>query len=457
MTGAELPDRAPAIGRSKLPIRTRITLVATVAVGLVLALTAVALLSVMRVGLVRELDRRLSNETDLLVALTQRRAAPELARRPDLIVQVVDADGTVLSASSGADPARSIVGEPPTTDGTRTVSVDDPELGELRVQTTPIGEQGRWLVVARSEAQLLQSVRAVRWSLLVLVPLVTGGLGLVVWLGVGRALRPIDTMRTSVGEITERNLALRVPEPGTGDEVDRLAVTMNGMLARLEAASHRERQLVADASHELRSPVAAVRALVETRPLAGADVEAHDAATIAAIVRLQALVEQLLELASQDAATPGSTHAVDLDDVVLAEAAVLSRTRALTVDTSAVSAGQVLGSAESMQRLVGNLGSNAARHARSTIAFGVTEEGGTVTLTVADDGPGVPEADRQRIFERFVRLDDARTVDGAGAGLGLAIASAVATRYGGTIVVDDDPVLGGARFTVRLPSTTAAR
>ena len=420
-----------------------------------LALTAVTLLAVMRVGLVRELDRRLTNETELLVALTQRRAAPELARRPDLIVQVIDANGTVLSASAGADPERSLIGIPDATRaGTRTSSVDDPELGEMRVQTTPIGGQGRWLVVARSEAQLQQSVRVVRWSLLVLVPVITGGLGLVVWTGVGRALRPIDTMRTSVGEITERNLALRVTEPGTGDEVDRLAVTMNGMLDRLEAASHHERQLVADASHELRSPVAAVRALVETRPLAGEELEAHDAATIAAIVRLQSLVEQLLELASQDATAPGAARAVDLDDVVLAQARILALARDLTVDTSAVSAGQVLGRAESLHHLVENLSSNAARHARSRVTFTVTEAGGTVTLTAADDGPGVPEADRQRIFERFTRLDDARTADGAGAGLGLAIASGIATRHGGTIAVDDDPVLGGARFTVRLPSTT---
>ncbi len=433
---------------------------ATIAVGLVLTLTAVALLTVMRVGLVRELDRRLANETELLVTLTARRAAPELARRPDLVVQVVDADGAVLSSSSGADPTgeRSIIGPPEAAGaGTQTFSVDDPDLGELRVAVTPIGGQGRWLVVARSEAQLRQSVRVVRWSLLVLVPLITGGLGLVVWIGVGRALRPIDTMRTSVGEITDRNLALRVPEPGTGDEVDRLAITMNGMLDRLEAASHRERQLVADASHELRSPVAAVRALVETRPLAGEDLEAHDAATIAAIVRLQALVEQLLELASQDATAPGAAHAVDLDDVVLAQADVLGLAHDLTVDTSAVSAGQVLGRAEALRRLVENLSSNAARHARSRVTFTVTEAGGTVTLTVADDGPGVPVADRQRIFERFTRLDDARTADGAGAGLGLAIAASIATRHGGTIVVDDDPVLSGARFTVQLPSATPVR
>jgi signal transduction histidine kinase len=442
--------------RARLPIRWRITLVATVAVGAVLAVTAVALLGVLRANLVGELDRRLAAETDVLVALTLRRAAPQLERRPDLVVQVVEPDGTVSSSSSGADPTgeRPVLAVPSRADeGVVSRSVDDPDLGELRVRATPVGEQGRWLVVARSEAELLQSLQAVRRALFVLVPLITGGVAVVVWVGVGRAFRPIDAMRETVSEISDRNLAQRVPEPATGDEVARLAVTMNDMLGRLEAASHRERQLVADASHELRSPVAAVRALVETRSVAGDDVEAHDAATLAAIVRLQALVEQLLELASQDAEGIRDPHPVDLDDVVLTQADVLRRTTGLAIDTTAVSAGQVTGDADALRRLVENLASNAARHAVGRVSFTLSERDGVVTLAVADDGPGIPEADRRRIFERFTRLDDARSADDAGAGLGLAIVAGITARHRGSVAVDDDPVLGGARFVVRFPTS----
>lgn len=442
--------------RSRLHIRTRITLVATVAVGLVLVLTAVGLVAVMRIGLVRELDRRLVVESDILEATTVRRALPELARRPDLIVQVVSTEGSVVASSSGADPTgeRSIVGQPlpwSPTSGARTLSIDDPDLGEIRVRATPIGDQGRWLLVARSEAQLQQSIRAVRGALLVLVPLITGVLALVVWLGVGRALRPIEAMRSTVSGISDRDLTRRVPEPGTGDEVDRLAVTMNDMLARLDAASQRERQLVADASHELRSPLASVRALVETRSLAGDDIEAHDAATMAAILRLQSLVEQLLELASQDSTAGGTASAVDLDDLVLGQADLLRRTIDLAIDTSDVSGGQVTGSPDALRRLVENLASNAVRHARTTMRFAVREAGGFVELVVGDDGPGIAPADRARVFERFTRLDEARTVDEAGAGLGLAIVAGIVDRHHGTVMVGTDPVLGGAEFVVRLP------
>lgn len=431
---------------------------ATVAVFVVLVLTAIGLLAVMRIGLVRELDRRLVAETELLTTLAARRTVPELARRPDLFVQVVAPDGSVLSSSSGADVTgeRSIVGQPlpwPRSSGPRSLSVDDPDLGELRVRATPVGDQGRWLVVARSETQLQESIRVVRWSLLLIVPVITGGLALVVWVGVGRALQPIEAMRRSADEISEKDLARRLPEPGTGDEIDRLAITMNEMLDRLDAAAQRERQLVADASHELRSPLAAVRALVETRSLAGDDVGAHDAETMAALVRLQALVESLLELASQDAATGSALHPVDLDDLVLTRAGLLGRTTALAVDTAAVSGGQVLGSTDALRRMVENLASNAARHARGAVRFSVLESGGWVELRVGDDGPGIAEADRTRVFERFTRLDEARSADAAGAGLGLAIVAGIVARHHGSVHVDTDPALGGAMFVVRLPAS----
>jgi signal transduction histidine kinase len=307
--------------------------------------------------------------------------------------------------------------------------------------------------VARSEELALTAGRTVIRAVVVLVPLLTLGVGFLVWFGVGRALRPVESIRTSVGEITEHHLSTRVPVPTTGDEIARLAVTMNEMLDRLDAAAGRERQLVADASHELRSPLASVRVLLETRSTA-ADPAAHDAEAMAAVIRLQALVEQLLVLASQDAAVPPPTRPVDVDDLVMERASALRATTALTVDTAAVSGGQVLGSEEDLRRLVDNLAANAGRHARSGVRFEVREAPGWVQLVVADDGPGIPEDERSRVFDRFTRLDDARSRDRAGAGLGLSIVAAVVARHQGTVTVDADPTLGGARFVVNLPTRT---
>lgn len=460
---AGLPPPPAAEGRRhkvRVGIRGRITVVTAAAVLVALVLIAVGLLWALRGALVRSVDRTLQTESRLLEARVDRGAAFSLPGRPDVIAQIVGPDGAVLESSSAATRDESdqpLLGSPlpfAAGSGVHTLTVTEPGLGDLRVRATPL-DGGRWLVVARSQDQANGAVRTVTRSLIVIVPLITGGLALVVWWGVGRALRPIDAMSSTVDQITEEDLGRRVPESGTGDEVDHLAHTMNAMLGRLDAASGRERQLVADASHELRSPLAAVRALVETRPLAP-DPAAHDAEALAAIERLQRLVDQLLELASQDADVPLTTRPVDLDDLVLERADLLRRTTGLTVETTAVSAGQVLGSEDALRRVVENLTSNAARHARSTVRYAVREQGGWVDLEVVDDGPGVAPADRARIFERFTRLDDARTSDRSGAGLGLPIVAGIVARHGGTVAVDADPVSGGAAFTVRLPAAPGA-
>ena len=175
---------------------------------------------------------------------------------------------------------------------------------------------------------------------------------------------------------------------------------------------------------------------------------------------MQHLVDDLLQLARSDeqrSAPPDLP--VDLDDLVLAEAKTLRAATSVAVDTTAVSAGQVRGDEAQLARLVRNLGSNAARHARTGISFGVAEADGVVVLTVSDDGPGIPAADRERVFERFVRLDAARTrnigdsgdLGGAGgAGLGLAIAAGIVDRHRGAI-----RVTGRSTLEVRLPAVSA--
>lgn len=230
---------------------------------------------------------------------------------------------------------------------------------------------------------------------------------------------------------------------------------MNRMLGRLEQAHTRQRRFVADASHELRSPVASIRQHAE---VALAHPERTTTADLARTVlaeglRVQRLVEDLLFLARGDEHTVElRRRPIDLDDLVFDEAQRLRVATNLRVDTRAVSAGRVEGDAEGLRRLVRNLGENAARHARGRILFALAERDGWVHLTLDDDGRGIPPADRERVLERFVRLDEARARDGGGSGLGLAIVAAVAAAHGGTVRIGESP-LGGARVELELPGT----
>jgi signal transduction histidine kinase len=217
-------------------------------------------------------------------------------------------------------------------------------------------------------------------------------------------------------------------------------------------AAERQRRFVADAAHELRSPVSSIRQHAEVASAHPATTDLHELATTvrAEGLRLQALVEDLLLLARLDEGRTMATRDVDLDDLVLTEA---NRLRSVTTDdirTTDVGAARVRGDARSLERLVRNLGDNAARHA-ATVAFGLAAENGHVTLTVDDDGPGIPVADRDRVFERFVRLDEGRGRAEGGTGLGLAIARDVARAHGGEVTLADSP-LGGLRAEARLPA-----
>jgi signal transduction histidine kinase len=242
----------------------------------------------------------------------------------------------------------------------------------------------------------------------------------------------------------------------TADEIGRLARTMNEMLDRLEAASERQRHFVADASHELQSPLTSFRAQLE---VALAHPAATDWAVLAADLladseRMERLVRDLLFLARVDSTpAPPAADPVDFDDIVLDEAARLRAGTRVRLDTSRVSAAPVRGSRDELTRLTRNLLENAARHAASTVCVGLTYSGETAQLVVEDDGPGVPPEQHERIFDRFVRIDDARSRHSGGTGLGLAIVKAIAERHGGTVAVQNG--CGGARFVVRLPATWA--
>ncbi|MCK1797525.1 HAMP domain-containing histidine kinase [Streptomyces sp. XM4193] len=298
------------------------------------------------------------------------------------------------------------------------------------------------------------AVDTIRNALLIGGPLLLVIVAVTTWRVTRQALRPVDGIRQEMSEITRStDLSRRVPEPQVEDEVGRLARTTNETLAALESSVERQRRFVADASHELRSPIASLRTQLE---VAEAHPELLDLpGAVHDTVRLQDLAADLLLLARIDAGERPVGARLDLAALVDEE---LDRRTAdpHPITAQPLESAEVTGSGGQLARILGNLLDNAQRHAAGRVRVSVrTTATGTgdvrhAELEVADDGAGVPEAERDRVFERFVRLDDARSRDDGGAGLGLAIAREVATRHGGTLTLTAAPE-GGALFTLRLP------
>lgn len=336
---------------------------------------------------------------------------------------------------------------------------DRPEITSINGSRFVVGSESLQLgadrdetvVVARTLAGADDAVASASGLLAAAVPAVTAVVAALVWFAVGRSLGPVERIRSDVEAIEAGDLARRVEEPAGRDEIARLARTMNGMLERLDRSRQAQRRFVSNASHELRSPLAAIR---QHAQVAARYPEAVPPADLARVVddeaeRMQSLVAGLLLLARVDERDAGSAEDVDLDDLVLAEA---GRLRALgaTVTTEGVGPAQVRGDEALLRSAVRNAGDNARRHAAGVIAFAVREEAGCAVVHVDDDGPGVPEEDRARVFLRFERRDDARARDTGGSGLGLAIVAEAARAGGGAARLLDSP-LGGARLEIRLP------
>ena len=283
--------------------------------------------------------------------------------------------------------------------------------------------------------------------------LLTGLFAFVVWSTAGRVLRPVEAIRRELADITGHDLSRRVPVPGTRNEIGRLAGTVNATLDRLQAAVEENRRFVADASHELRSPIAALRAELEIAH-AHPDLTDWRAVVDGALrdtYRLQQLAGDLLLLARLDhVPTTASNDAVDLAELVRAEAARRRVDHTLTVDVGDRPV-PVRGSRPLLARLLGNLLDNAERHATGHVTVRLVVVDRVARLDVVDDGPGIPPEDRERVFERFTRLDDARTRETGGTGLGLPIARRIARLHHGTLDVSDAPDLGGTCLTAALP------
>ena len=353
------------------------------------------------------------------------------------------------------------------TDAAGEIAIDDAiDAGSFGEDTITISEfdadGARWATAATTcfDADACTSVAvavrapswgdalAARWLQVALAAAVVTAVASVgaAWL-VTRALRPVDAMRSELMSTTASDLSHRVPVPQTGDELEALATTLNDTLDRLEDAVTANQRFTADAAHELRSPLAGIRAAVELRAGSGDDSLLED--TLAEIDRAAALIDDLLLLA--DGERLAARHeATDLDEVVRNEVAALSlRQGQLSVSVSTEPA-HVSVERSTIARVLRNLLDNASQHGNGTLTVGLTAGQGTAVLTVDDNGPGIPDAERARVFDRFVRLDESRNRASGGTGLGLAIVKEVIQAHGGTIGIDDSPD-GGARFVVRLP------
>jgi signal transduction histidine kinase len=436
-------------------VRARTTAVAVVIVGVALVVAGVALVGILRSTLTESVLVGIQQRAADVTTELRKGIAPDrlmLGGSEDLLIQVLDEGGAVVAASaeSGDRPLTDL--EPGESSTIDVPADDDPYLAYLTRTDTPGGAYS--ILIARSLDIVADSSDLVGSLLIVGIPSLLLVVAVTTWLIVGRALAPVEAIRREVDEISGAQLHRRVPAPAGGDEIARLAATMNRMLDRLESAQARQRQLVADTSHELRSPIATIRQHVE---VALAHPERATIADLAETVlaedlRLGALVDDLLILARADEGTLAlHVESVDLDDIVLDEARRLRTSAKVAVDTHEISAGRVVGDASALTRVVSNLAENAARHARGRVAFGLRPAAAGVRLRVDDDGPGIPAADRLRVFDRFVRLEGARSREDGGGGLGLSIVRELVDAHGGTVRITDSP-LGGTRVEVVFPA-----
>ncbi|MFI1781187.1 sensor histidine kinase [Streptomyces rubiginosohelvolus] len=361
-----------------------------------------------------------------------------------------DGDDGQDDDSSSPDSGEVSSDDPEFSDGTATVDRTTADYRFAAVEATTRDGVTLTVYAGAPLAAEQEAVGTVRGAMLTGLPVLLVVVAGVTWLVTRRALRPVEGIRREMAAITaSEDLARRVPEPDSRDEIAALARTTNETLTVLEASVERQRRFVADASHELRSPIASLRTQLE---VAEAHPELLDLpGAVADTVRLQVLAADLLLLARLDAGEKPGGGTVELGALVREEVSQRTGDRiAVAVEVPEGGAFEVNGSRGQLSRVIGNLLDNAQRHAEGSVAVSVAADGRGVRVEVRDDGAGVPEDERERIFERFVRLDDARSRDDGGAGLGLAIARDVAVRHGGTLTVHRADE-GGAAFRLWLP------
>jgi len=441
----------------RLSLRGRLMLIGTGGLAVGLLLGGLLLVSVLRLVLDQALDsgaRRTA--ADVVELLDNNGPVDPIPTAGTQYVQVIDERDRVLAASISADRlnpllhrdelARARQGHAIVIGGDR-VGID----GDLRVVAAQTRAGDRTVLVAAPQQDITQSLRTVAHALLIAYPLLLGTLAALAWWVVGWTLRPVEQLRRGAEEISAAQVG-RLPVPDGEDELHRLALTLNRMLDRLEAARTRQRAFVADAAHELRSPIASLRTQLDVaahlgEPPAPADLSAD-------VDRLGRLVSDLLLLARADEGYPGlrGHEPVELRGLLLDVAGAYAGAR-VPVAVAPGGPQWTVGDHGALWRVLDNLVGNAVRHAASAVTLAVQRSADRAVVSVADDGPGIPEPDRARVFDRFTRLDDARTRDDGGAGLGLAIVRELVRLHGGTVTLGD--AAPGLRVAVALPAGEA--
>ncbi len=426
-------------------IRVRITALATLAVAAVLSLMGVVLVATVRTTLVDGLDDQLRNRAETIETVWAGGDRPVAAEGdPDESFWQIVAGGMAVAGSDNV-AGRPPLAPPATTERVVSIELDVLE-GPARVLNRPLGSESNdpVLQVGMSLEDIDETMAVLVASLAIGLPIVTALLAIVVWTMVGRTLAPVEAIRAMAAGIDGTDLDRRVPVPDHDDEISQLAITMNEMLERIAVAHSATQRFVADASHELRSPLTRLRSQLE--------IEADDVdhrALLETVDDMQHLVEDLLLLARMDAGRhPGGATPLDLDEVVRAAISTTEDGRPVTTRLAPV---MVAGHERSLRRAIANVIANGRRHAATAVRVTLSTEDGYAVIAVEDDGPGIPAELQPAIFDRFVRTDEARTRVTGGTGLGLAIAREVLATHGGTISVDM-AYTSGARFVLRLPA-----
>jgi signal transduction histidine kinase len=467
------PADAGRPGRHQLSLRWRLLLLGSAGLIGGLALGGWLLLAALQLAFENSVDAgaaATAADVSALIATDQLpRPVPVAGAQ---LVQVVDRQDRVRAGSPGADRLVPLLdpGELATALAGTKLEVDGGRAGldgTLRVLAVPAGPASDRMavVVAAPLTDIEKALFSLRIGLLVVfVPLVTG-LATVAWWMIGRTLRPVEALRVGAEEITGRpdsDSGGRLPVPNGADEIHRLAVTLNRMLDRLDVNRRQQRQFVADAAHELRNPLAGMRTLLEVADRHPDRVDWSELTSdlLADTERLTGLTNDLLLLASIDE----RGGPVDMTDLaarrrpatplgpILEQVGSRYRNARVPVRVAPSAALDGLSARvvpDDLHRVLANLVDNAVRHSRTEVRVSAEEQDGQVRITVTDDGPGIPAGDRDRVFGRFTRLDDARAADDGGAGLGLAIVAELVRRHGGTVrLADAEP---GLRAEVRLP------
>jgi signal transduction histidine kinase len=440
-------------------IRLRTTLIAVTIVAAAFVTGATALVAVLQHQLITEIDTALRTRLDDLQT-TSTGGIRLPASLPDTgdegtVVQILGADGAVITQSTNIKQRIPLIASSPA-GITQIRTLEQAPIGDtaayrLAVRRAVSSDREIDLVVGSSLDPTRESVYTLRRSLLLGIPLLLLLVGAVTWFAAGRVLAPVESIRATMADISASDLSRRVSEPTGRDEISRLARTMNQTLDRLQAASDKQRAFVGDASHEFRTPLASLLAQLEVLL---ANPERIDQPLVVRRLhedarRLQHLADDLLFLAVHDDGQRQPVRAlVDLDELVIRAVEPIRAHDTVKVDISKVEGGRVLGDASQLARLLANLLDNAEQHAIDQITVELHTTDATVELIIADDGPGIPVVDRERIFERFTRLDAARQRQQGGAGLGLAIVKSIANEHDATITVADSN--HGARIVVTL-------